>query len=128
VLSTLTGHPHRDPELMRVDGLRLALGAGLLVHTVVLALDLCGAHAGLDARRAARLITHGDWPYRFWIGVVGGIAAPVGLMLWALAPRPVLGVALAEPVASTLAALLALASLWVYEDLWVKAGQAVPLS
>jgi hypothetical protein len=27
-----------------------------------------------------------------------------------------------------LAAVLALAGLWVYEDLWVKAGQSVPLS
>jgi len=26
------------------------------------------------------------------------------------------------------AALLSLAGLWVYEDLWVKAGQSLPLS
>jgi len=29
---------------------------------------------------------------------------------------------------TALAALLALAGLWLWEDLWVKAGQSVPLS
>ena len=32
------------------------------------------------------------------------------------------------PVAAAVAALLSLAGLWVYEDLWVKAGQSLPLS
>jgi hypothetical protein len=31
-------------------------------------------------------------------------------------------------VAYILAALLALIGLWIFEDLWIKAGQAVPLS
>jgi hypothetical protein len=29
---------------------------------------------------------------------------------------------------AAVAALLSLAGLWVYEDLWVKAGQSLPLS
>jgi hypothetical protein len=38
------------------------------------------------------------------------------------------GAMLDSSVVSALAALLALAGLWLWEDLWVKAGQAVPLS
>ena len=56
---------------------------------------------------------------RFWWGVVtAGIAAPLVL----------LGVAPGHGLAAALAAVLALAGLWTYEDLWVKAGQSIPLS
>jgi hypothetical protein len=36
--------------------------------------------------------------------------------------------AVVGPFAGLAAALCALAGLWVYEDLWVKAGQSIPLS
>jgi cytochrome c biogenesis protein ResB len=32
------------------------------------------------------------------------------------------------PGGMVIGSLLALAGLWVYEDLWVKAGQSIPLS
>ena len=32
------------------------------------------------------------------------------------------------PPGAVAAAVLALAGLWIYEDLWVKAGQSLPLS
>ena len=58
----------------------------------------------------------GAWAPRFWAGVVaGGIALPLLLVWWG-------------PLAAAVAATLALAGLWLYEDLWVKAGQSVPLS
>ena len=54
----------------------------------------------------------------FWIGVAGcGIALP-----WALLLVP------SSPTASVAAAALALGGLWLWEDLWVRAGQALPLS
>jgi formate-dependent nitrite reductase membrane component NrfD len=93
------------------------MGLGLLAHAGFALLDLFGGHAGVDARRAARLITHGPWQARFAVGVMSvGVVAPVALVLWS------------GPLATTAAALLALAGLWIYEDLWVKAGQSVPLS
>ena len=46
---------------------------------------------------------------------MGGIALPLVLAWW-------------EPAGAAAAALLALAGLWLYEDLWVKAGQSIPLS
>ena len=52
--------------------------------------------------------------------MAGGTLAPLAL-LWAAA--------LIDSVAfSIVAALLALAGLWLWEDLWVKAGQSIPLS
>ena len=39
-----------------------------------------------------------------------------------------MGVTLQEPVATSAAAILALIGLWIYEDLWIKAGQSIPLS
>jgi hypothetical protein len=38
------------------------------------------------------------------------------------------GAASGAMLLTALAALLALAGLWLWEDLWVKAGQSVPLS
>jgi hypothetical protein len=74
-----------------------------------------------DVALAARLITHGAYRVRFWAGVVaGGVLAPIILLL----ADASLGLG-ALPV---VAALLALAGLWLWEDLWVKAGQSVPLS
>ena len=132
MLHLLTGHGTWGPELMGVEGLRLAMAAGLLAHIAILGLDLFGPHPSVDVRRAARLITHGAWQSRFWGGVVvAGVGLPLLLVLWGLggpATHLPMGVTLQEPVATAVAALLALLGLWIYEDLWVKAGQSIPLS
>ena len=94
----------------------LLMAAGVALHGIVMFAELFGAHPNLDTARAARLMTHGDFRLRFW-GVVGvlGIAVPLAIV-WI------------SPPAAAVAAVLALIGLWVYEDLWVKAGQSVPLS
>jgi Fe-S-cluster-containing dehydrogenase component len=93
----------------------------IVVHLGFLALELFSRHPVRDVAVAARLITHGGYRARFWAGVVAaGVLAPILLL--------VAGATLDSSVASTLAALLALAGLWLWEDLWVKAGQSVPLS
>jgi hypothetical protein len=52
--------------------------------------------------------------------VTAGVIAPIVLLVAAAS--------LGASAVSTLAALLALAGLWLWEDVWVKAGQSVPLS
>jgi hypothetical protein len=52
--------------------------------------------------------------------VLGGVVLPMALLI--------VGAAADSTPLSTLAALLALAGLWLWEDLWMKAGQSVPLS
>jgi hypothetical protein len=74
-----------------------------------------------DASLAARLIRRGAYRVTFWGGVVlGGVVLPMTLLI--------AGAAADSTVLSTLAALVALAGLWLWEDVWVKAGQSVPLS
>ena len=93
----------------------------LVAHLALLALELFSRHPVRDAALAARLITRGALRGRFWGGVVaGGIAAPTVLLIAAAS--------LGSSAASMLAALLALAGLWLWEDVWVKAGQSIPLS
>jgi Fe-S-cluster-containing dehydrogenase component/formate-dependent nitrite reductase membrane component NrfD len=106
--------PAADPRA--VGALAMLLAASLVVQTLILFAELFGSHASLDVARAARLITRGSWSGRFWGGVIViGILAPLMLVAWG-------------PVPAVLGALFALAGLWVYEDVWVKAGQSIPLS
>jgi Fe-S-cluster-containing dehydrogenase component/formate-dependent nitrite reductase membrane component NrfD len=94
----------------------LAMAAGLVLHAVTLLAELFGSHANVDTAAAARLITHGPWRTRFWGAVVVlGTLLPIALV-WV------------SPPAAALGAVLALVGLWVYEDVWVKAGQSIPLS
>ena len=100
--------------------LRWCLVAGLAVHALFLATEsLCApVLREKEYRRASRLITHGPFAARHYaIGVVTGILLPFGL--------------LAAPEAGgawVLAAILALAGLYVEEDTLVRAGQAQTIS
>jgi Fe-S-cluster-containing dehydrogenase component/formate-dependent nitrite reductase membrane component NrfD len=101
------------PALRALSGL---LGLGLIAHGVLLFAELSAAHGGVDVARAAALITRGPWRALFWLGVIGfGVIVPLGL-IWI------------SPQTTVAAAVLALAGLGIYEDVWIKAGQAIPLS
>ena len=99
--------------------LRLLAGTmavALVGHATLLFAELGSKHPSVDVARTAKLITRGHFRNRFWTGVIAlGVVVPL-LIVW-LAPAAIL-----------LAALLVLAGLWTYEDIWVKAGQSVPLS
>ncbi len=92
------------------------LAVALILHGALLFAELGVTHANTDVARAARLITHGGYAARFW-----GLAVVTGVLL------PFLATVLL-PGGMVIGALLALAGLWVYEDVWVKAGQSIPLS
>jgi Fe-S-cluster-containing dehydrogenase component/formate-dependent nitrite reductase membrane component NrfD len=105
-----------DPAVAR--SLAGALCLLLVASALVLFAETGTSHASHDAARAARLIRRGPYRARFWWGVVvGGTIVPLLLLLSPL-----------YPWGSTLAALLVLWGLWLWEDLWVRAGQALPLS
>jgi Ni/Fe-hydrogenase subunit HybB-like protein len=105
-----------DPRV--AEGLRMALWFSLALNGVVLFAETFTAHATQDAARAARLITRGPYRVRFWGGtVVGGTGVP--LVLLVISPLGWAAVA---------AAVLALGGLWLWEDIWVRAGQALALS
>ncbi len=99
-------------------GLGIVLWGSLLASALVLGAELCTAHGTQDAAQAARLLTHGPLRVPLWGGVVVlGIALPLVLL-------PSTSV----PFGSELAAGLALAGLWLWEELWIRAGQMLPLS
>jgi Fe-S-cluster-containing dehydrogenase component/formate-dependent nitrite reductase membrane component NrfD len=99
-------------------GLGLVLWASLLVSARVLGAELYTGHGTEEARRAARLLTRGPLRVPLWGGVVvAGIALPLVLLLSA-----------SVPFGSELAAVLALGGLWLWEELWIRAGQMLPLS
>jgi hypothetical protein len=84
-------------------------------------LEVFNRHAVHDATLAARLIQRGPYRRPFWGGVVlGGVVLPMALLI--------AGAAAESSALSALGAVLALAGLWLWEDVWVKAGQSVPLS
>jgi Fe-S-cluster-containing dehydrogenase component/formate-dependent nitrite reductase membrane component NrfD len=92
------------------------LAVALIVHGALLFAELGVTHANTDVARAARLIVHGGYSRRFWGGaVVVGVLLPFLAIVWL-------------PGGMVIGAVLALAGLWVYEDIWVKAGQSIPLS
>jgi Fe-S-cluster-containing dehydrogenase component/formate-dependent nitrite reductase membrane component NrfD len=101
-----------------VGGLGLVLWGSLMLSAIVLAAELGSAHGSQDAARAARLLTRGPLRVPLWGGVVlAGIALPLVLLLSA-----------SVPFGSELAAALALGGLWLWEELWIRAGQMLPLS
>jgi len=105
-------------DVRAVHGLSGALWLLLVASALVIFAETLTAHASHDAARAARLLVRGAYGGRFWGGVVGaGIVVPILLLAGPFFPG-----------SSILAALLALAGLWLWEDLWVRAGQALPLS
>ncbi len=105
-----------DPSV--AESLGVALWFSLAASAVVLFAEIFTAHSTQAAARAARLIARGPYRARFWWGVVlGGTAVPIVLLL-----NPSL------PWTSGAAAVLALGGLWLWEDIWVRAGQALPLS
>jgi formate-dependent nitrite reductase membrane component NrfD len=99
------------------------LAASVLGHGIIVAAELATPHANTDVRLAAESMTRGPDARLFWLGaVLVGVAVPlIAIVAGSAALLP-------SPVAAAVAALAALAGLLAYEDSWIRAGQAVPLS
>jgi Fe-S-cluster-containing dehydrogenase component/formate-dependent nitrite reductase membrane component NrfD len=81
--------------------------------------DLFMKHGSEDAVRAGDLLLKGALSKQFWLFGIGlGAIVPTALILW---PG-------GSVVLNLIASVLALIGLWIYENLWIKAGQAIPLS
>jgi Fe-S-cluster-containing dehydrogenase component/formate-dependent nitrite reductase membrane component NrfD len=117
-----------------INGFLLQRAFGFLQVSLLLGLCMTIAeqllpHASEDAKSASRTLTRGLLRARFW-----GLAIGAGMVV----PTFILGCVRYLPfrpatesgfVAATVAAaVLALAGVWWFEDVWIKAGQSVPLS
>lgn len=107
-----------------VSDLAWLLIVSLAIGFAMVLTELYLAPMNEDLRRAADLISKGPLSGRFWMGCgVLGVLIPIILMS--------IGFNAADPAATAafvVAAFAALAGLWKFEDIWIKAGQAVPLS
>jgi Fe-S-cluster-containing dehydrogenase component/formate-dependent nitrite reductase membrane component NrfD len=113
---TSIGHP--QPDALRLIG--WCLMAGALLHAAVAVVDVTRRHPTANAATAARMITHGRYASAFWWGSVAVAVVTALLALW---------FALAAVVAvAVVAGVIAQVSLLVFEVVFVRAGQDVPLS
>ena len=121
-VDVFSGSVMRRPESLRLDDvLGPLLFVGLLANGALVLSEVLSRHPVRDAALAAQLLTRGAYRARFWGGVVaGGTLIPMIAL--------VAGAAADSLPLTLLAAVLALAGLWLWEDLWVKAGQSIPLS
>ena len=87
---------------------------------ILIAGELFMPEENVERTRAVRLITKGIFRKMFWGGAV-----IIGVILPLLALTS--GAAQNQPLA-ILTSLSALAGLFLWEHIWVQAGQAVPLS
>jgi Fe-S-cluster-containing dehydrogenase component/formate-dependent nitrite reductase membrane component NrfD len=98
-----------------LDMLLIFLPVSLLMILAEVALP----HGSEDTRHAIRALVGGKLSEKFWWGAIGlGVIVPFLLGLTARNSE----------VLSSVVAGLVLAGIWFWEDLWVKAGQSVPLS
>ena len=89
----------------------LILQSSLIAHGALILLDLVAIHSTRDAKISATYIKQNSW---FWLGAfLLGIALPLFLLSFGF---------------GGIAGLLALAGMLLYEKVWVRAGQIVPLS
>jgi Ni/Fe-hydrogenase subunit HybB-like protein len=98
-----------------------ALAISTAANLLILAVEYGGRHSTRNAAVAAHMITHGRYKTAFWGGAIG-----LSLLTLALA----LAGALSESlfVLAVLGGFTAQVSLIIYESVYVKAGQDVPLS
>jgi Fe-S-cluster-containing dehydrogenase component/formate-dependent nitrite reductase membrane component NrfD len=108
------------PEILRPTVLILLIS--LIVSLAMNMGEIALPHVSEDMKIATRVLTSGRLSRRFWgLVIIVGLIAPIVLV--------VLVMASVVPMTANIAAgLLALAGLWWFEELWVKAGQSVPLS
>lgn len=97
---------------------RVALGATLISHLLIVAAEFTMPHSTDNSAYAARLITHG--PFRLWFW---GASIFAGGLIALLLLLPVFGSA-----SLPLAGVLALLGLLAFEWCFVMAGQSVPNS
>ncbi len=89
------------------------LGAGLFLHLLMVVGEIAVPHTNRDSAMAARFLLRRR-TVALALSVVAGIIVPLVLIVW--------------EISLFSAATLALIGLYIYEHIWIEAGQSVPLS
>jgi Fe-S-cluster-containing dehydrogenase component/formate-dependent nitrite reductase membrane component NrfD len=117
-LELVTPYQFISPQLLA--WLINIFNVSLLASAAIIFGELFMKHGAEDAVRAGELLLNGRLSKLFWLLAIGvGVVFPVGIIfipMGSLIPLYVV------------APILALFGLWMYDHLWIKAGQALPLS
>ncbi len=92
------------------------LGAGLILHLLMILGEVAVPHTNRDSAAASTHMTRKRKNAFWWGAMAAGVLLPLGL------------VALVGDAGFGLAGLAALVGLYIYEHLWIEAGQSVALS
>lgn len=88
---------------------------------IILVGELWLPHGTSDATKAVQMILRGTFSRQFWtVVVIVGHALPIALLLAAFVGG--------STIAAAAAGVCALLGLLIFEHIWIKAGQALPLS
>jgi len=110
-------------EFLVTEGSMVVLMLAMMVSLLAVLAEVALPHVSEDTKRAIGMLVRGPLRARFWGLVIGaGLILPIVLSI------SVLSSATERDFTAIVVAFLALAGVWCFEDLWVKAGQAVPLS
>jgi len=114
---------YRDSGRSVTDLLTRCLLGGLCVHGILMLSEIGMPHGTRDATDAVRYMVQGPLARLFWIGaVLAGIAFPIYQLTYYFSSAP------SGTIVPASASLLALLGLLAYEDCFIRAGQALPLS
>jgi Fe-S-cluster-containing dehydrogenase component/VIT1/CCC1 family predicted Fe2+/Mn2+ transporter len=114
------------PDEGSLSFVRLGFVGALIAHLLMMLGEkyLAPKNREVEYHRAAKLITHGPFASRHWgVSIFMGVFLPLTFMLFSL----VLSSAVVPPL-MIVAGFFALVGLLNEEDLFVKAGQALPIS
>jgi len=115
--SVVTGTPLRG---LGYDFIFFELLGAIVAHGVLVSGEVFAPEENVEKKRAARFITRGMFKNLFWGGVVAaGILLPLAALATGIAQTPAI---------AAFVSIFALAGLFLWEHIWVQAGQAVPLS
>jgi Fe-S-cluster-containing dehydrogenase component/Ni/Fe-hydrogenase subunit HybB-like protein len=96
---------------------------GLCVHGVLMLSEIALPHGNQDASGTIRYMILGPLSRLFWFGAVfGGIVIPIHLLAFQLSYSA------AGYTLAVVAAALSIVGLLAYDDCYIRAGQALPLS
>ena len=96
--------------------------AGLIAHGILVLIEMAFPRGG-DGAGAVHYLIHGPLAERFWFAAVfGGIAAPIYLLAYYFARAD------SGSAVPLLAAVVSLLGVLAYDDCYMRAGQALPLS
>lgn len=110
-----------DTGAMEVMGTTLIVS--LLASLLLILSELALTPVSEDVRRAGALLVRGPLREKFWGLVIAvGMVLPIVFVSWSGLQAEL------SYFLHCLSAILALMGLWVFETLWVEAGQGVPLS